>query len=539
MTAAADDGTQDRQVFALLDSYLKQLHRGQVPDTAALLARHPELAGLVDCLNVLERMAPPRSSAGEPHAAGGPSLPVDLGRYELLEEIGRGGMGVVYKARQKDLDRVVAVKMILASHLASEEQVRRFLAEARSAGQLHHPHITRIHEAGQMAGQPYFAMEYVAGCSLAARLCQGKVPVETGVRWLAAVARAVAHLHARGWVHRDLKPSNILLDGSGEPYVTDFGLMKILGADGQRTSTGVIVGTPGYMAPEQAVGRNEEVGPRSDVYGLGAILYEVLTGRPPFAAANPLETLVQVVEGEPTRPRRVEPGVPRELELICLRCLEKAPGQRYASAAALADDLERFLRGEVVEARPQGLGQQVRRWARREPALVSRLGALAVCAVVIQLNYQLSGNIGRALHLEVMGVLAAWTLSAVIWQRLLGKPRWGQAVRLAWAAADVTCLTGLLWLSEGLGTPLPVGYPVLVAGSGLWFRVRLVWWTTALAEVGYGLLVLDELGRRGGLANPHYHVIFAVALAVLGLVMAYQVKRVRALSRWYEQRPLP
>ena len=246
-----------------------------------------------DCLEVLEDMAPlpvgedgPDEEIAAAWQASQGELPRDFGAYELLREIGRGGMGVVYKARQKDLDRPVALKMILASHLASPEHIRRFQSEARAAARLRHSHIVPIHEVGQLAGQHYFTMEYIEGESLAERIARGPVHVQTAVRLLGAVARAVEHLHQQGIVHRDLKPSNILLDGEGEPYVTDFGLAKIFVPGAEMTATGVIAGTPSYMAPEQASGHGVEVGPAADVYSLGAILYELLTGQPPFHAGK-------------------------------------------------------------------------------------------------------------------------------------------------------------------------------------------------------------------------------------------------------------
>ena len=226
----------------------------------------------------------------------------DFGPYELLEEVGRGGMGVVFKARQKGLDRIVAIKMILGSHLANEDQVARFYAEAHAAARLQDPRIVAIHDVGEIGGQHYFAMEYIAGPSLAALLTAGPIDPERAAHLLIEVSRAMGRLHALGIVHRDLKPSNILLDEAGRPSISDFGLAKMLSADGPSTRTGAIIGTPSYMAPEQAAGRGEAVGPLSDVYSLGAILYELLSGRPPFDEPSPLDTLVQVLEREPDPP---------------------------------------------------------------------------------------------------------------------------------------------------------------------------------------------------------------------------------------------
>ena len=268
-------------------------------------------------------------------------------------------MGVVYKARQKALDRIVAVKMILATHLASPEHIRRFQVEAWAAARLRHSNITQIHDVGQHHGQHYFTMEYIEGESLAQRIARQRLSTEAIVRLLSVVARAVDHLHAQGVVHRDLKPSNILLDRDDQPYVTDFGLAKVFVPGSEATATGVIAGTPSYMAPEQASGRSSEVGPAADIYSLGAILYELLTGEPPFRQENPLDTLLDILGREPRYPRQLNPRVPHGLELICLKCLAKSPADRYGSAAALADDLERFARHEPLSVRPPNVDRAV------------------------------------------------------------------------------------------------------------------------------------------------------------------------------------
>lgn len=465
----------------------------------------------------------------------------DFGKYELLSEIARGGMGVVYKARQKDLDRIVAVKMILSNHLATPEQVQRFYAEARAAARLHDPNIVAIHDVGEHHGQHYFVMEYVAGPSLAQLVRRGLLPAKDAARHLAAVARAVGHLHQEGIVHRDLKPSNILVDGDGQPRVTDFGLAKSIQDNSPATSIGAIVGTPGYMAPEQAAGRAGDVGPLSDVYSLGSILYELLTGRPPFQESTPLDTLVQVLEGEPPRPSRLIASVPRELELICLKCLEKDPGRRYPSATALAEDLERFLQGEQVEARRMGPWQRLRRWTRREPALVSRLSTLAICGSIFQADRFLQGEPTVQIERRILIVLALGAATSVLFQWLLRKECWSSRLaRYAWALADIVLFTVLVAISDGLTTPLVAGYFLLIAASGLWFRERLVWFTTVMAVGSYGALsAATTHGQGGSPDSPYGHLLFMAVLAVSGLIVAYQAKRVRALSLYYENRPLP
>ncbi len=462
-----------------------------------------------------------------------------FGKYELIAEVGRGGMGVVYRARQIDLDRIVAIKMILSSHLASADQVDRFYAEARAAARLRHPNIVGMYEVGEHRGQHFFAMEFVDGPSLAQKLKAGPLDPTAAARCVLIVARAIQYLHTQGLVHRDLKPSNILLDGDDRPCVTDFGLAKMLEADGQVTHTGAIVGTPNYMSPEQAAGRAAAVGPLSDVYSLGAVLYESLTGRPPFSGEAPLETLVQVLEGEPARPRVLRPAIPAGLETICLKCLEKAPDRRYASAEALADDLERFLKGEAVEARRANPWQRLFRWSRREPALAARLSTLAICGSILQANHHLISNFARLQYQRSIALFLAWALASIAFQVALRRERWADLARYAWSAADLVLFTLFVWVNDGLNTSQVSGYFLLVAASGLWFREQLVWLTTVMAVASYGTLLLLQGFDPAGIESPYRHVVFATALAMSGVVVAYQVRRVRALSFYYNHRPLP
>jgi hypothetical protein len=271
-----------------------------------------------------------------------------FGDYEIQSELARGGMGVVFRARQISLNRPVALKMILAGQLANDTDVKRFYTEAEAAANLDHPGIVPIYEVGQHEGQHYFSMGFVEGQSLAQRLARGPLPPREAAALMVKVAEAIEFAHQHGVIHRDLKPGNILLDRNGNPRVTDFGLAKRLQSDSGLTGSGQIMGTPSYMPPEQAEGSRGEVGPAADVYALGATLYELLTGRPPFRADTPLDTLIQVIDNQPVPPRSLNAKVPPDLETLCLKCLEKIPANRFRSAQELAEELERFLAGERI-----------------------------------------------------------------------------------------------------------------------------------------------------------------------------------------------
>jgi tetratricopeptide (TPR) repeat protein len=321
---------------------------------------------------VSETAAP--SPLGFAPPTGFPSIP----GYDILSELGRGGMGVVYQARDTHLNRLVALKLILAGPGVGTEAHLRFQREAEVLAALHHPNIVQVHEVGQAEGTPFCALEYLPSGSLLAKLLRAPMPARESAAVVGVVARAVHHAHERGILHRDLKPSNILLDADGTPKVGDFGLAKRVGEE--HTHSGAVLGTPSYMAPEQAQGNLKAVGPAADVYGLGAVLYDLLTGRPPFRSDTALATLHQVLSDDPVPPVRLNSGVPRDLETVCLRCLRKDPKRRYASAAELADDLRRFLDGEPIRARRVGPGERAVKWTRRRPAAAGLVALAALTA---------------------------------------------------------------------------------------------------------------------------------------------------------------
>jgi serine/threonine protein kinase len=308
-----------------------------------------------------------------------------FGDYELLGRIARGGMGVIYKARQVCLNRIVAVKMMLPGMLISEAEASRFQNEAEVIANLRHPNIVAVHEVGAHDGQRYFSMDYVEGQSLAAVVRDHPLPARTAARYVKVIAEAIHYAHQQGILHRDLKPSNVLLDKAGNPRIADFGLAKRLASDSRLTATGTVLGTPSYMPPEQADGKGRRIGPASDVYSLGAILYELLTGRPPFQAATPLDTILLVINTEPIAPRMLNPKLSRDLETICLKCLEKDPRWRYQTAQELADDLDRYLKREPIKARPISLLNRGWRWCRRNPWPTTATAALTLAILMTSL----------------------------------------------------------------------------------------------------------------------------------------------------------
>lgn len=324
-----------------------------------------------------------------------------FGDYELLSEIARGGMGVVYRARQLSLNRVVALKMILGGRYARESEVKRFRAEAEAAARLQHPNIVAIHEVGEHGGQPYFSMDLVEGDNLGQRVRERPLSPILAAGYLKKISEAIGYAHAQGVVHRDLKPSNVLIDWQGEPRLTDFGLAKQLESDSDLTISGQVLGSPNFMAPEQAAGRRSEVGPRSDIYSLGAILYFCMTGRPPFAGESLGGLLAQVIESEPVSPRALNQALPPDLETICLKCLDKSRTRRYQTALELAEELGRFMRGEPILARPVGSVERSWRWCRRNRALAGLVGLAVVLLLASAVGSSLSAlRIAQARNAE-------------------------------------------------------------------------------------------------------------------------------------------
>jgi serine/threonine protein kinase len=499
--------TQDLRLAEVVEEYLRRLEDGLDPDPQEWQGRYPELAGeIASCLAALGAM---RQLRDEVAPAGEGFAPRVLGDFELLRELGRGGMGVVYEARQISLDRRVALKVLPPGEKDSPSRRDRFRLEAEAAARLRHPGIVPIYLVGEEDGELYFAMEYVEGPTLAARLAQGPLPVREAVELVRQITLAIQHAHENGVLHRDLKPANILLQEElsprrkdakednkeeesnkpgfaslrssfaplrlGEsssflPKITDFGLAKRTDTDAGLTLTGQIMGTPSYMAPEQAAARNEHIGPATDVYALGAVLYELLTGRPPFLGATLTETLNQVQQQAPVPPDQLNNRIPRSLSLICLKCLQKEPRARYANAAALAEDLQAFLEGRAVQVRPDSLLEKVARAVRQDPhpgvirkrrrvEITKAYLSLLVCSLVSGLAW---------LHLDgwAYPLLGAGGLVLVFWHAPRGSDTLVERqVSSVWRAFLVGCVVTAVINSLMPLEPLALGPVIAVLGG--------------------------------------------------------------------------
>ena len=579
---------RDRRLADLLAEMSEQMRLGHAPDLHAIAVRHPDLADelrelwgavlLADELSRGERPSSLTRSASEGSEIPSLALRVDevekipslalrvdevekipslalrvdeveksFGDYEQLEVIGRGGMGIVYKARQRSLNRPVALKMILNGELATPEDRTRFHTEAQAAAHLDHPNIVPVYEAGEHEGQAYFSMRFVEGQTLAALLARGPLQPRDAARYLAIIGRAVQYAHEHGILHRDLKPSNILIDRNDEPHITDFGLAKRAGGTGVSpvlpaalTATGAIVGTPAYMAPEQVSNRRGTVGPASDVYSLGVILYEMLTGRPPFQAPSPVDTLLLVLDQDPVPPRLLNPGVDVDLEMICLKCIQKEPELRYPSARALAADLEAYRHGEALSVRSGRLLSVFNRTFRETPH-----------AIVME-NFGLLWMLHSAVVLSMCGLttgLACYEVTNPLWYLLLwggGLIVWAcifwrlrkragpvlfieRQVAHVWGAA-IAATIGVFVVEYALGDPVLSLTPMLAVIAGITFAVKAgmlsgVFYFAAAAE----FLIAVPMSLRP--LYPRYGILlFGAVTAICFFVPGwkYHGQRVRA-----------
>lgn len=487
----------DEVLASILDALMDELHRGGSPDVQTYIGQHPELEQeireLWATVVVAQNFSPTTTAASpgidvpSPSATGWPFtsnvLPRTMGNYELREEIGRGGMGIVYRARQQSPARTVAVKMLLRGEFESPQNYARFRAEADAAARLDHPHIVKVFEVGEYENQPYFSMQWIDGSNLAQRIAQAPLANREAAELMVPVCRAVAYAHRQGLLHRDLKPSNILLDQQHRPYISDFGLAKQLSTTDSLqptslTQSGAILGTPGYMAPEQAAGdRGGGVTPATDVYGLGAILYAAVTGRAPFQAATPVDAILLILEQDPPPPRILSPGIDADLEMIILKALQKPVDLRYSSADALADDLQAYLNHEPVAARSSQFSQVLSRAFRptHHIGVLENWGllwmwhavVLFILCVVTDVVHA-SGTAARwpFLMLWIVG-LGTWAI--IFWnlRRRSGPVTFVERQIAHIWAASMACSSSLFGVEALLGLPVLKLSPVLglIAGS--------------------------------------------------------------------------
>lgn len=458
-------------------------------------------------------------------------LPRVFGDYEILEEIDRGGMGVVYKARHVRLSRVVALKVIRSGELASAEEIQRFRSEAEAAAALSHPGIVPIYEVGTLNGLIYYTMAYIDGKNLAELAASGPLDPNEAARIVFKLCQAIEHAHRSGVFHRDLKPANVLVDNSGQPIIIDFGLAKIAHHDHHLTSTGQLLGTPAYMPPEHASGRARVPNAGYDVYSLGAILYFLCAGQPPFSGPTPFDVLMQVLDRAPPNPSKLSRRVSHDLDYICQHALEKQPEHRYQSASELADDLQAILRGEPLDCPRPNLMARLESWWQREPILVTHVCGIGATAVILAVSYLLRGEDSAAFPFR-MFLLLAWLIACYALQIWVVRARWRDIACLTWVTIDVSIYTTLIAFADPPRSMLLIGYPMLIVANSQFYRQRFVIFTTIVCAVGF--LMLGFLVPRDDFVKKDFSAIFLMGLSVIGLSMLSVIRRIRSLRAYCE-----
>jgi serine/threonine-protein kinase len=441
-------------------------------------------------------------------------------------------MGVIFRARHEPLNRTVALKLILSGSLATADDVARFRAEAEMVAGLDHPGIVHVYEVGSVRGIFFFSMTYLPAGTLSDRVRGGPLEPRKAAECVRRIAEAMAYAHEQGVVHRDLKPSNILFDAQGDPKITDFGLAKRRDASLHLTMTGQILGTPAYMAPEQAAGQQEDFSPQLDVYAIGAILYHLLTGRAPFRASNPIDIMLQVLDRDPDPVSQHNRQVPLALQRICQRAMEKRPSRRYASTVELARDLQSFLKDEPIRWPQETWLHGFQRWWRHEPILLAHWYGIAATLGISWSHYAVKHtDLSYVVHHSL--TLLLWAAISWFLQKWMHRPQWRETACLTWGTFDVVLFTYVL---HGVSPPresLLVGYALLIVSSGLFLRVRYVTIMTILVLAGFSVLV--TLAPTEFLEKPHHTAIFVACLGVIGMVVGALVRRVRALREYYEE----
>lgn len=545
-----DDSQLDEDLALLVTELTDRLHKGQPVDLHQVCSEHPlcrhnplladELRAIWGTIIVTDaigshevRLMGDSNSAMSDSNVWRMNLPCNFGDYRLIEEVGRGGMGVVYRAEQISLGRQVAVKMILKDQLASESERQRFFAEARATARLQHTGIVPVYDVGEIDGRPYFAMQYIQGRTLQELINTHSVDERQSVRVVAMIAQAVDFAHQNGILHRDIKPSNILVDSNGIARLTDFGLAKHTDAGESLTRTGVVLGTPSYMSPEQASGRMGNISPASDVYSLGSVLYHALTGRPPFVGKTTMDMLLQVMEQDPPNPRLLNPKIDRDLEMVLVRCLQKPPDLRYPSAAKLASDLNAYLKDEPISARSGQFAQVVARWFREthHAPVLENWGllwmwhslVLVIASVLTELLQWSNAGVVSYPLLWTVG-LGAW--AAVFWalRRRMGPVTFVERqIAHVWGAAMIG-IAALFPVEWALGLAPLTLTPLLAVITGMMFFIK----AGILSGVFYIQAASLFVAGAAMLAWPQVaHLIFAVVAGLCFFIPGLKYYRLR------------
>ena len=459
------------------------------------------------------------------------NVPFDLGDYEVLEEIDRGGMGVVYKARHRPLERIVALKVIRSGELARQEEIDRFLSEAEAAAGLSHPGIVPIHEVGTMHGLVFYTMAYIEGKSLA-QLVEAKElsPLES-VKIVHKLCQAVAYAHSQGVYHRDLKPANVLVNPQGQPIIIDFGLAKMAYSNDSLTATGQILGTPAYMAPEYAAGKCETVGPELDVYSLGAILYCLCAGQPAFSGPSPFDVLMQVLDRRPPIPSKLNKQVTRKMDFVCMRSLEKEPCERYGTAKELARDLERIIADQPIDLPKISWHQKISNWWQREPTLVAHVAGIGATSLIVLVAHLIRGEESQPFPYRML-LLLGWLVLSFGLQYWVNRSPSQQLPIVCWLSIDVFIYTTLITFAGEPRSVLLIGYPMMIVASSLFYQRRFVFTTTVLSYLGF--VILGWLFPKSDFPKWDFSLIFLCGLAVICLCLLSIIRRVRGLSRFYD-----
>lgn len=556
----------------IMARYLEDLELGRPVDEAALKQKYAHLEpDLSDFLQTHQRFMNAAQSARNeiqsarsalqetPGTGSSPtfsiqSVPYQLGPYLIIEEIDRGGMGIVYKARHQSLDRIVALKLIRSGELASEEEVQRFHTEAAAAASLNHPGIVPVFEVGMLQGHHYYTMAYIEGQPLSAVLKDGAVDRSRALKILTKLCQAVEHAHQHGIYHRDLKPANVLLDSHDQPIVIDFGLAKFASRESELTLTGQVLGTPAYMAPERAQGKVSP-GPAEDTYALGALAYYLLAGQPPFSGPTPFDILLQVLDCEPPRPSQIVPKLDKHVDYFCLKALRKNPAERYLRCSEMAQDAQRLLRDEPLDTQRRTIAEKLEGWWNREPILVAHVCGIGATALIVALAFWMVN--GQTLpFIYRMILFAVWMLASFALQHWVRFAQHRDLARLTWLTVDVLIYTWLISFAESPRSLLLIGYPMMIVASSLYYRKRFVIYTTVCCILGFLSLILffphkiyagidiDEQYQQVEISPAYqgldidffryeYSAIFLTGLVVISLSLLSVIRRVRRLSTFY------